>query len=157
MTPAGQSTLCPKCKTLNPAENQFCGKCGSPTKKKTSRLLIGCLGLLGALILLFVIAAIVGVKPPLSSQGTSATSTQGSSAPTKAQGITMAKFLAIESGMSYRQVVEILGKSGQEMSRTDMAGNTLVMYSWKANWTGANMTAMFRNGKLISKAQFGLN
>jgi TM2 domain-containing membrane protein YozV len=34
-------------------------------------------------------------------------------------------------------------------------GYTTIMYSWK-NPDGSNMSAMFQNGELVSKAQFGL-
>ncbi len=59
------------------------------------------------------------------------------------------------TGMTYPEVVGILGEAGEEMSRNELAGITTVMYSWK-RFGGANMNAMFQNGKLISKAQFGL-
>jgi hypothetical protein len=57
--------------------------------------------------------------------------------------------------MSYEQVVSIIGASGTEISRSEFAGNLTVMYSWK-NADGSNMNAMFQNGPLVNKAQFGL-
>lgn len=72
-----------------------------------------------------------------------------------ATGLTMASFEAIRTGMTYQDVVAIVGSTGQEMSRSDIAGHTTVMYMWK-QWTGANMNAMFQNGGLVTKAQFGL-
>lgn len=69
--------------------------------------------------------------------------------------VTMSEFNRIENGLSYADVVQIIGASGQEMSRSDVAGITTVMYSW-SNSNGSNMNAMFQDGKLISKAQFGL-
>lgn len=67
--------------------------------------------------------------------------------------ITMAKYDQIRTGMSYDEVVSILGMQGRELSRNELAGVTTVMYQWG---TIANMNAMFQNDKLISKAQFGL-
>jgi len=58
--------------------------------------------------------------------------------------------------MSYSEAVEILGGPGEEISRSDIAGYTTVMYQWK-KWTGANMNAMFQNGRLVTKAQMGLH
>lgn len=69
--------------------------------------------------------------------------------------VTMAKFKAIKKGMSYKQVVKILGFEGEEMSSSDVAGYSTVMYAWR-NLGGSNMNAMFQNGKLIMKGQFGL-
>ena len=70
-------------------------------------------------------------------------------------GLTMENYLRIQNGMSYAEVVKILGEPGEEMSRSDIAGISTVMYGWK-RWTGANMNAMFQDDRLITKAQFGL-
>ena len=69
--------------------------------------------------------------------------------------VTRAKYERIQDGMTYDQVRAIIGQEGEELSRSDIAGYTTVMYSWK-NSNGSNMNAMFQNGKLVSKAQFGL-
>ena len=69
--------------------------------------------------------------------------------------VTMAEFNQIQTGMSYEQVVKIIGAPGEEMSRVDLAGYLTIMYGWN-NPNGSNMNAMFQNGFLISKAQFGL-
>lgn len=72
-------------------------------------------------------------------------------------GVTLANFQALETGMSYEEVVQILGSEGTEMSRTDLAGIVSVMYMWEGEgMLGANMNAMFQNGELMSKSQFGL-
>jgi hypothetical protein len=81
--------------------------------------------------------------------------------PTKAQNTTCAvsksHFLALHSGMTYREAVKILGCEGDEVSRSDMAGFATVMYAWKGSiWSGANMNAMFQNDQMITKAQMGL-
>lgn len=70
-------------------------------------------------------------------------------------GLSMDNFNRIQTGMTYSQVVAILGSDGEEISRSDLAGYTTVMYMWK-RWTGANMNATFQNGRLVSKAQMGL-
>jgi len=71
------------------------------------------------------------------------------------QIVTLAEYHKIEDGMSYQQVVNIIGEPGKELSRSDIAGYTTVMYSW-SNSGGSNMNAMFQNDKLVNKAQFGL-
>ena len=68
----------------------------------------------------------------------------------------MENYLAISIGMSYSEVCAILGGPGEEASRNEIAGYTTVAYVWK-KWTGANMNAIFQNGKLMSKSQAGLN
>lgn len=72
-------------------------------------------------------------------------------------GVTMANFNKIESGMTYEQVVELLGEEGTVLSQSDVAGFHTVMYTWNGEGGfGANMNAMFQNGKLVNKAQLGL-
>jgi predicted RNA-binding Zn-ribbon protein involved in translation (DUF1610 family) len=68
----------------------------------------------------------------------------------------------IRDGMSYSEVVGIIGSRGTELSSSRLEGIqgvmpsiTTKMYSWQ-NPNATNMTAMFQNDRLISKAQFGL-
>lgn len=69
--------------------------------------------------------------------------------------VTMAEYDQVQKGMSYEQVTSIIGTMGTEISRSDLARHTTVMYSWK-NANGSNMNAMFQDGELVIKAQFGL-
>lgn len=69
--------------------------------------------------------------------------------------VTLAEYERIREGMSYDEVTAVIGASGTELSRSDLAGYTTVMYSW-SNPGGSNMNAMFQNGRLVNKAQFGL-
>jgi hypothetical protein len=78
------------------------------------------------------------------------------STPILSTGVTKANYDRIRTGMSYLEVVAILGQSGEELSRVELAGTSTVMYSWRKSFSVANMNAMFQNGKLVSKAQFGL-
>ncbi len=72
--------------------------------------------------------------------------------------VTFNSFDQLQSGMSYASAVSTLGCPGREESRSDMAGYTTVMYGWDgAGAIGANMNAMFQNGQLVNKAQFGLH
>ncbi len=73
-----------------------------------------------------------------------------------AGGVTMAQYHEVKTGMTYEQVIDIVGTPDQEMSRSEMAGYTTVMYMWQGTTAGANMNAMFQNDKLVNKAQFGL-
>ncbi len=73
-----------------------------------------------------------------------------------AGSVTMDQYLKVEPGMTYEQVVGILGAPDQELSRSDMAGYVTVVYMWEGKSLGANMNAMFQNDQLVNKAQFGL-
>jgi GYF domain 2/Domain of Unknown Function with PDB structure (DUF3862) len=69
--------------------------------------------------------------------------------------VTRQKYDQIHEGMTYQQVRNIIGSSGEELSESDIAGMTTVMYSW-TNSNASIMNAMFQNDRLISKSQFGL-
>ena len=69
--------------------------------------------------------------------------------------VTKAEFDQIREGMSYEEAARIIGASGELQSSSEIAGYRTVMYSWM-NSNGSNMNAMFQNGRLINKAQFGL-
>lgn len=65
----------------------------------------------------------------------------------------LASFERLQMGMSYERAIEVLGGPGREMSRSEIMGTTSVMYAWDGERLGANMVAMFQNGRLISKSQ----
>lgn len=69
--------------------------------------------------------------------------------------VTLGEYEQIREGMTYQEVSGVIGAAGQELSRSDVAGYATVMYSW-SNENGSNMNAMFQNGKLVNKAQYGL-
>jgi len=75
--------------------------------------------------------------------------------------VTYDEYARIEDGMSYYEVVDIVGAAGKEGVRSHVDGQgvipdiTTVSYSWQ-NEDGSNMIAMFQNGRLITKAQAGL-
>lgn len=72
-------------------------------------------------------------------------------------GITAAEFAALKTGMTPKQVEKIVGSLGQIISENEIAGIRTVMVQWPGErGVGANANAMFQNGKLIQKAQFGL-
>jgi Peptidase family M48/Domain of unknown function (DUF5666) len=68
---------------------------------------------------------------------------------------TKAEFGRISEGMTYEQVVSIIGTSGELIISNEIDGISTMMYSWK-NANGSNINAIFQNGKLIQKAQLGL-
>jgi hypothetical protein len=73
----------------------------------------------------------------------------------RAGPVTLAQYYQIQESMTYREVAYVLGKAGEEVARNDIAGYVTVMIQW-SNRDGSNMNAMFQNGRLVSKAQFGL-
>jgi hypothetical protein len=71
--------------------------------------------------------------------------------------ITLDEFNKIQTGMTYDKVVSIIGGYGVVISESDIGDTETIMYQWDGEGSlGANSNAMFQDGKLISKAQFGL-
>lgn len=112
----------------------------------------GCLIVLAILVVLMVIGIVAG------SQKSAVVPPGGEAAETgeaKGPSLTMAGFNRVKSGMTFDQVTAIIGQPSQEMSRTAIGGTETVMYMWEGH-LGANMNATFQDGKLVQKAQFGL-
>lgn len=67
------------------------------------------------------------------------------------------KFNKIQTGMTYEEVIGIIGEEGTVMSENQIGNIKTTMYSWNGKGSiGANANVTFQNGKVISKAQFGL-
>jgi len=120
----------------------------------------------GLVVVLFVLAfigALAGSKDGATRPGPgSAKPASGFAMPGKSDVVTFAKFNQIANGMTYQQVVDIIGAQGEELSRNKINGVPgvmpdveTVMYQWM-NSNGSNMNAMFQNNALMQKAQFGL-
>jgi hypothetical protein len=77
-------------------------------------------------------------------------------------GISLEEFNQIENGMSYEQVVSIVGGEGELTAENELGQGTqfhTVTKSYSFNGEsglGANAILMFQNGELVSKAQYGL-
>lgn len=69
--------------------------------------------------------------------------------------ISMDKYNQIETGMSYEEIVKIIGSDG-EQTRTSKIGNTEISsYRWRGE-KYSNIFATFKDNKLTSKSQSGL-
>ena len=123
-----------------------------PAKKKTSPIVIGCL----VVFLIFIGLGIVGSLLNPTSRSSQPAGAAASRPAAQAGGVTMANFNKIHEGMSYDEVVKILGSPGEVQSSGEFGGIKTVMYAWKATSGFGNMNAMFQDGRLITKAQFAL-
>ena len=73
--------------------------------------------------------------------------------------MTLEIFNKIQIGMTYEEVVNLVGTQGTVLSDVDVGDPSLrtTMYSWEGNGQlGANANVMTQGGKVVSKAQFGL-
>lgn len=88
-----------------------------------------------------------------SSSNTASQSTQQDKDSTK---IDADKFAKIENGMTYDEVVSIIGSEGSEQSTNEIGGIKTTMYEWESDGWGV-ATITFQNGKVTNKTQFGVN
>lgn len=88
-----------------------------------------------------------------SSSSTASQSTQQDKDSTK---IDAGKFAKIENGMTYDEVVSIIGSEGSEQSTNEIGGIKTTMYEWESDGWGV-ATITFQNGKVTNKTQFGVN
>jgi hypothetical protein len=73
--------------------------------------------------------------------------------------VTKEKFDQIKDGMTYEEVVKIIGSKGNLISETGEKGTPYhtVIYQFEGDGSfGANANFTFQGGKLVNKAQFGI-
>ena len=77
-------------------------------------------------------------------------------APVK-NGITLSEYNKLKKGMTYKQVVDIIGENGKLEASYDGYGTTYKSYSWKQKGVEyAEASIDFENNKLTSMWQYGL-
>lgn len=82
----------------------------------------------------------------------------GSQATQPAQGdgkIDADKFNAITQGMTYEEVVAIIGSEGELVTTSNVAGIETSDYKWESDGWGI-ATIMFQNGTVVNKTQVGV-
>lgn len=83
--------------------------------------------------------------------------TNTSESPTKSgnASLTKANYEQIKNGMSYKQVVDILGSEGSEMSNSEIGKYKTVTYKWDSD-NYSYIIVTIQNDKLMFKSQNGL-
>lgn len=133
---------CKDCGAQISKSAKVCPHCGAKRKPSGWRVFFG-------IILLFVgISIFVG-----------AIGGNSGSAKNEEQGITAEKFNAIASGMTYDEVVNIVGSDGELSSQVDIGDDEYKteIYVWYGAVTGSNANVTFQGGKVVAKAQLGLS
>ncbi len=92
---------------------------------------------------------------PATNQPAIATQQKAQATPTRTRpSATIEGFNRLAAGMSYAEVLAIIGEPTEEMSRSTIGDDEAVLYRW-ANGIGS-VTVLFHNGRLATKAQAGL-
>lgn len=140
--------ICKDCGAQVSKSAKTCPQCGAKLKHGGLRVLFGTILLF---VGIFIIAiAIAGNGDSVGSAVKEAT----------AEYITSEKFSAIETGMTYDEVVNIVGSDGELLSQSDVGGSgeyKFEIYVWYGVAPGSNANVTFQGGKVIAKAQFGLS
>jgi outer membrane protein assembly factor BamE (lipoprotein component of BamABCDE complex) len=143
---------------------------------------MGCLGIIGLVVLIVIIGVATNSGSKSSSQPVSTTisstttktpaqtpkqddtnkqaSQSSTPAPTADNGVlTKAKFDQIQNGMTYDQVKGIVGSDGELISESGDKGSQFytAMYQFKTDGFLSNASMTFQGGKLVNKAQIGLS
>lgn len=71
--------------------------------------------------------------------------------------ITLSEFNRIENGMSYDDLVEIIGCNGTLSTESSYGDSTMKVYYWYAHNEISNATFSFLNDELTAKSQIGLD
>lgn len=130
---------CKHCQTDIPKKAKVCPNC----RKKQNNPIIT---IAGILLLAFAFVGIAG--------GAEVTEPDETTNPPY---ITMEEYESIKPGMSYEEVVEIIGSEGTASSEVSIADTNSKLYIWYGNNGISNANVTFVNDEVIAKAQVGLD
>lgn len=138
---------CKDCGAQISKSAKICPQCGAKRKPSGWRVFWGTI-LLFVGIFIFA-AAIAGNSDSVETAAKEITS----------DIMTAEKFNRIESGMTYDEVVNIVGSDGELLSQADVGGDEYKteMYVWYGAVPGSNANVTFQGGKVVAKAQIGLS
>ena len=164
--------FCKNCGKELLSNEKYCSDCGksviseqtSCTNDKTAKRNKSkgkITGIVPGLILIVFIVIIVGfvnlTSTQTNSNPTNTNENKNSSTNSNGALITLDEFNKIETGMSYEDVVNIIGSNGTLSSESSIGNYTTQIYTWYGNIFGANANVTFQNGKVVGKAQAGLH
>ena len=137
--------ICKECGTEVSRSAKICPHCGKKLKSSAFRIFIGILILL------------MGIGIIASSGENNTSQTNANTIEIQQQKITLEKFNRLENGMTYEQVVNIIGEEGTLSTESSYGKESFKIYYWKAANGISNATISFSNGKLTAKSQIGLD
>jgi hypothetical protein len=164
--------ICSKCKTE--FEGNFCTNCGSPAeiniKKDISskniilKIFLAAFSLVVGVVLIIIVVSVIlnsnHKKNVISIVSDTSQTTLSSSKSNIKATINKAEFDKIQNGMTYEEVLNIIGGDGEVLSEIGKKGESyyLIVYTWYGDelLKTSNAVFTFQDGKLILKAQDGL-
>jgi hypothetical protein len=113
------------------------------------------IGLAVGSIAVLVVAANVFAPTPPTPHSPPVLESTTAPAPSSLSLVNYANYLRLTNGMTYDEVVTMLGPPHVEIGRQKFAGDTTTSYAWHP-WPGTALLAMFTDGRLVQKMQFRL-
>lgn len=107
--------------------------------------------------LISITIVLFGVLAGLYISNPSDFSTESAPSQQESTKVTLDKFNKIETGMTYEQVVDIIGEEGTLSTESSAGKQTMKIYYWYAENGIFNATISFMNGKVNAKSQIGLD
>ena len=107
----------------------------------------------GLTTVLIILVILLGVGVATSINDTTNPTSSQTSENVKA---TLEKFNQIQTGMTYQEVVEIMGEEGTLSTESSYGDQTVQIYYWYAKNGISNATISFTNGVVSAKSQIGL-
>lgn len=129
---------CKECGAEVSTSAKRCPKCGKKLKHT------------GLIIMILFMAVILGIGAGISANG-NITSIQA-----QEQKVTLEKFNQIQTGMTYDEVVSIIGEEGTLSTESSYGNANMKIYYWYSEDGITNATISFLNGKVDAKSQIGL-
>lgn len=134
---------CKECGAEISSSAKVCPKCGKKLRHTGIRVLAG------------ILIIFIGICCAISMNQNNITQT-GSGIVQEQTKVTLEKFNKIETGMTYQQVVDIIGEEGTLSTESSYGNQSMKVYYWYASNKIANATVSFMNGKVTAKSQVGL-
>lgn len=133
--------ICKDCGSQISKSAKTCPNCGKKLKHT------------GLTIVLIILVILLGVGAATSINDTTNPTSSQTSENTRA---TLEKFNQIQTGMTYQEVVEIMGEEGTLSTESSYGNQTMQIYYWYAKNGISNATISFTNGIVSAKSQIGL-
>ena len=105
------------------------------------------------LLVVIILRTIVGATGENNNNNTTQT---GTTVTQEQEKMTLEKFNKIETGMTYQQVVDIIGEEGTLSTESSYGSQSMKVYYWYASNGISNATISFMNGTVTAKSQIGL-
>lgn len=106
------------------------------------------------LLVVIILGAIVGATGENNNNNN--TTQTGTTVTQEQEKMTLEKFNKIETGMTYQQVVDIIGEEGTLSTESSYGSQSMKVYYWYSSNGISNATISFMNDTVTAKSQIGL-